>query len=177
MEQQLSDSMKAILVKIALELKRLGWKSDSQTNEIDVFQGHLGMYKNTEWRGEQWRGSGPGELPDVQIDISIDMSFAQNEQNGVYFLVFNESYSLSLDGASGSEKQEQSDLNIDFSEADANNIVKIQQAAKELNEHVQGNVDEHGYEYAQESYADWKDYNASGTAYADKSEPWKDDNY
>lgn len=172
MEQQLSDSMKAILVKIALELKRLGWKSDSQTNEIDVFQGHLGMYKNTEWRG-----NGPDELPDVQIDISIDMSFAQNEQNGVYFLVFNESFSLSIDGASGSEKQEQSDLNIDFSDADVNNIAKIQQAAKELNEHVQNNVDEYGYEYAQESYTDWKDYNAGGTAYADKAEPWKDDKY
>lgn len=170
MEPQLSDSMKAILVKIALELKKLGWKSDSQTNEIDVFQGHLGMYKNTEWRGD-------GELPDVQIDISIDMSFAQNEQNGVYFLVFNESYSLFVEGAASNEKQEESDLSIDFSEADVNNIVKIQQAAKELNGHVQVNVDEHGYEYAQESYADWKDYHASGTAYADRAEPWKDKDY
>lgn len=170
MEQRLSDSMKAILIKIALELKKLGWKSDSHTNEIDVFQGHLGMYKNTEWRGD-------GELPDVQIDISVDMSFDQNEQNGVYFLVFNESYSLYVDGVGSTEKQEQSDLSIDFSDADANNIAKIQQAAKELNGHVQVQVDELGYEYAQESYADWKEYFSSGTAYADRAEPWKDDNY
>lgn len=168
MEQQLSDSMKAILIKIALELKRLGWKSDSQTNEIDVFQGHLGMFKNTEWRGD-------GELPDVQIDISIDLSFSQNEQNGVYFLVFNEAYSLSVDGASGSEKQERGDLSVDFSESDINNAVKFQQAAKELNEHIQSKIEEHGYEYAQESYADWKEYHAGGTAYADRTEPWKDD--
>jgi hypothetical protein len=170
MEQQLPDSMKAILVKIALELKKLGWKSDSQTNEIDVFQGHLGMYKNTEWRGD-------GKLPDVQIDVSVDMSFAQNEQNNVNFLVFNESYSLFIDGVGSSEKQEQADLSIDFSEADVNNIAKFQQAAKELNAHVQSNIEEHGYEYSQESYADWKDYHASGTAYADKAEPWKDGNY
>jgi hypothetical protein len=170
MEQQLSDSMKAILVKIALELKKLGWKSDSQSNEIDVFQGHLGVFKNTEWRGD-------GELPDVQIDVSIDMSFAQNEQNGVHFLVFNESYSLFVDGVGSSEKQEQSDLSIDFSEADANNVAKIQQATKELNAHVQSKVEEYGYEYSQESYADWKEYHASGTAYADRAEPWKDDNY
>lgn len=170
MEQQLSDSMKAILIKIALELKKLGWKSDSHTNEIDVFQGHLGMYKNAEWRGN-------GELPDVQIDVDVDMTFDQNEQQNVYFLVFSESYSLSVDGASGSEKQERGNLSLDFSESDANNVAKIQQAAKELNVHVQKNIEEHGYEYAQESYADWKNYHASGTAYADQSEPWKDDNY
>lgn len=170
MEQQLSDSMKAILIKIALELKKLGWKSDSQTNEIDVFQGHLGMYKNTEWRGD-------GELPDVQIDVSLDLSFAQNEQNGVYFLIFNESYSLYVDGVGSSEKQDRADLSTDFSEADVNNVAKIQQAAKELNRHVEVKVDEYGYEYAQESYADWKEYFASGTAYVDRAEPWKDDNY
>ncbi len=170
MEQQLSDSMKAILVKIALELKKLGWKSDSHSNEIDVFQGHLGVFKNTEWRGDD-------ELPDVQIDVSVDMSFVQNEQNGVYFLVFNESYSLFVDGVGSNEKQEQSDLSIDFSETDVNNIVKIQQAAKELNAHAHSKVEEYGYEYAQESYADWKEYNASGTAHADQSEPWNDNNY
>lgn len=169
MEQNLSDSMKAILIKIALELKKLGWKSDSQTNEIDVFQGHLGIYKNTEWRGNN-------ELPNVQIDVSVDMSFDKNEQNDVYFLVFNESYSLFVEGAGSSEKQDRGNLSLDFSETDSNNISKIQQSAKELTDHVQKNIEEHGYEYSQESYADWKEYNSNGSAYADKNEPWKDGN-
>ena len=151
MEQHLSDSMKAILIKIALELKKSGWKSNSQTNEIDVFQGHLGMFKDMEWRGND-------DLPDVQIDVYVNMSFAQNEQNDVYFLVFNESYSMFVDGVGSTEKQGKSDLDIDFSETDVNNIVKIQQSAKNLNDRIRLNVEEYGYEYAQESYADWVEY-------------------
>jgi hypothetical protein len=158
------------LVKIALELKKMGWKSDSQTNEIDVFQGHLGIYKTTEWRGNE-------ELPDVHIDVSVDISFDKNEQNDVYFLVFNESYSLFVQGVGSNEKQDRSNLSVDFSESDVNNVAKIQQTAKELNIHVQKNIEEYGYEFAQESYKDWKDYFSSGAAYADKNEPWKDTNY
>lgn len=170
MQQQLSDSMKAVLVKIALELRKMGWTSDSKTNEIDVFQGHLEMYKKSEWSDNR-------NLPDVQIDVSLDMSFVQNEQNNVYFLVFKESYSMFVEGADSSEKREESDLSIDFSETDINNIVKIQQAAKVLNSRVQTNIDEYGYDYAQESYNDWKEYHSNGTAYVDKFEPWKDDAY
>jgi len=165
MEQYLSDSMKAILIKIALELKKLGWRSDSQTNEIDVFQGHLGMYKNSEWRGDN-------DLPDVQVDVTIDMSFAQNEQNSVYFLVFKESYSMFVEGAGSGEKQQQNDVSVDFSESDVNNFAKIQQAAKELNQHIQKNVEEYGYEFSQESYSDWKQYNDSGTASADRDDSY-----
>lgn len=171
MEQQLSDSAKATLIKIALELKKMGWKSNSHTSEIDIFQGHIGMHKDSIWNGNN-------ELPDVQVDVFIDMSFERNEQNDVYFLVFNESYSLFVEGAGSSEKQKRSDMSIDFVfKADANNIAKIRLAAKELNDHVNSNIDEYGYEYSQESYNAWKQYNASGTAYADRTEPWKDDNY
>lgn len=159
MEQQLSDSMKAILVKIALELKKMGWKSNSQTNEIDVFQGHLGMYKELVWEGDV-------DLPDINVDVNIDMGFSLIEE-GEYFLVLNEEYSLFAEGVGSSQKVNESDLDVSFSERDVSNQLEIQNAAKKINVNVLERVDKYGYEYSQESSQDWKHYHNSGEADAD----------
>ncbi len=160
MKQPLSDSMKAILIKIALALKSHGWVSDKETNEIEVYQGYLSAYKEFSWDGDS-------DLPNVAIDCVAKLSFEQNEQNQVYFLVYSEDYSLFIDGVGNSQKNSDSDLNIPFSESDVNNTAKFQQAANEINNHFNKSSSELGYEFAQESYEEWKNY-SSGDWKADQ---------
>jgi hypothetical protein len=161
MEQQLSEPLKAILLKIALELKKMGWKSDSRSNEIDVFQGHLGMFKEYNWQGN-------GEVPDVDVNMVIDMRFEKNEQNNVYFLVYKTNYSMFVQDVGGSDKSEDSDVDVPFTEQDVNNIPKFIEAAKKINDHVSQTADEYAYEHAQTSGQEHHDYNQGGGWKADQ---------
>ena len=170
MEQQLSESLKAILLKIALELKKLGWKPDAQSNEIDVFQGHLSMSK-------EWDYDNDSELPAVNVVQAVDMSFSPNEQNGVNFLIYKAYYQLFVEGAGGNDTEEDGDLGLDFTDQDANNLAKIQTAAKQIDQEVGSAAEEKAYAYANESYSEWKHYHSSGAAGSDREEPWKDQNY
>ena len=45
MNTNLNELQRALLIKIAIELKRLGWKPNTQSNNIDIAQGFVSMYK------------------------------------------------------------------------------------------------------------------------------------
>lgn len=155
MHQVLSDKMKSILLKIGLELKKFGWKPNSKTSEIDIHQGHLELYRDFAWDGE-------GELPNVNGTVGIDITFGQNEQNNVHFLVYNVIADLNADGVQSTEKNTDSDWDQPFTEQDVNNASKIQLASKQIHGHVNEFFEIESYEYAQESYSDWKDSTGGG---------------
>ena len=149
MESQITESLKAILLKIAIELKKLGWTPDTTANEIDIFQGHLGMFKNHTWEGG-------GDAPDVSTDIIMDMHFEQNEQNQVYFLVYKTDYSMWVDDVGGSDVMDNGDLDTPFTEQDVNNVAKFVEAAKKIDNQVITRAEEVAYNYSQESTQDWR---------------------
>jgi hypothetical protein len=151
MESQLSESLKAILLKIAIELKKLRWKPDTTANEIDVFQGHLGMFKNYFWEGNE-------DTPDVSVDIIMDMHFEQNGQNNVHFLVYKTDYSLWVDGVGGSDRIDNGNIDIPFTEQDVNNVAKFIEVARKLNDQIIQKAEEVAYEYSQESSRRYQDY-------------------
>lgn len=157
----LSESLKAILLKVAMELKKFRWKADTQSNEIDMFQNHLGMFKDYLWQGD-------GEVPDVDVTIAIDMTFSQNEQNGVYFIVYKTDYSMFVQDVGGNDKTEDSDVDEPFTERDINNISKFIEAAKKINDHTIQRADEYAYEHAQESNREYHDYTTGGGWKADQ---------
>jgi hypothetical protein len=149
MENQISEPLKAILIKVAIELKKLGWIPDSQTNEIDVFQGHIGMSKEHIWDKD-------ANLPNVDVDIGLDLRFEQNIQNQVFFLVYDIDYRMFIQSVGGDDRRENSDVDVPFTEQDVNNIAKFQEAAKKINTESVSAADRFAYEFAQESYQDWK---------------------
>jgi hypothetical protein len=155
METQLSEPLKAILLKVAMELKNLRWKSNSNTNEINVFQGHLEMFKNFIWQGD-------GEVPDVEVDMSIDVGFSRNEQNNVYFIVYNTNYNLYVQNVGGSDKHHNTDIDVPFTEQDLNNVVKFKEAAKKINDQTIQLANNFAYEYSQESNNAHQNYKNNG---------------
>lgn len=162
METQLSEPLKAVLIKIATELKKFKWRPDVTANEIDVFQGHLGMFKEHTWQGNE-------ELPDVSVDIIMDMHFEQNEQNQVYFLVYKTDYSLWVDDVGGVDRMESNDVDTPFTEQDFNNVAKFIEVAKKINDQVMQRAVNVSYAYSQESAQEWKDSKERGD--------WKTDQY
>jgi hypothetical protein len=161
MEQQLSEPLKAILLKVAMELKKFRWVPDTQSNEIDVFQGHLSMSKEYPWQGDT-------EVPDVDVTITVDMHFAQNEQNGVYFLVYHSDYSAFVQDVGGNDKSEDSDIDVPFTERDVNNIPKFIEAAKKINDQTTHAAEEFAYEHSQASSQAHHDYTTGGGWKADQ---------
>jgi len=161
MEQQISESIKAILIKIALELKKLGWKSESQSNEIDIHQNHLGMFKESDWDGQH-------DLPDVSVVQGVDMRFKKNEQNNVYFLTYESNYQLFVDGVGGDDIKENGDLDVDFLEHDVSNMNKIQKAASQISKDISEEANEKAHTFAENSYSEWRIYNSGGGWKADR---------
>ncbi len=152
METQLSEPLKAILLKVAMELKRnYRWIPDIKSNEIDIFQGHLSMFKEYIWEGG-------GETPNVDVSITIDMHFKKNEQNNVYFLAYNAYYSLWIEGVGGTDREEYGDVEIPFTENDVNNISKFIDAAKKINQQSMDSAEEFAYNYSQESSQEFTRY-------------------
>lgn len=148
METQLSEPLKAILLKIAMELKKFRWKTNVHTSEISVFQGHLDMAKDYIY-------DGGGENPDVDVTIGIDMTFQRNEQNNVYFLTYQATYSNFVQGVGGSDRENNSDIDIPFTEQDVNNQAKFVEAAKKINDQTMQEADQYAYEHSQESGNEW----------------------
>jgi hypothetical protein len=156
MEQQLSEPLKAILLKIAMELKKFRWKTNVHTSEISVFQGHLDMSKDYIY-------DGGGENPDVDVTIGIDMTFQRNEQNNVYFLTYQSTYSNFVQGVGGSDRENNSDIDVPFTEQDVNNQTKFIEAAKKINDQTMQEADQYAYEHSQESGSDWNNQDSQDT--------------
>lgn len=153
-QSSLSEPLKAILLKIAMELKKYSWKPNSQTNEIDIFQSHVEMYKEYTWDGEN-------DNPDVELTVTTDLKLENNQQNGVYFLVYNTKYNMFIQGVGGDDKSDDSDLDITFDEQDVSNIGKFQIAAKQINDKLVSLANEYAYEFARENKKQHQDYNNS----------------
>ncbi len=155
MEQRLSDGLKAILLKISLELKTLGWKVNPDSSDIDIAQDRVSMLKDITWDGD-------GDLPDVDVNVTINLSLAKNEQNGVYFVVYTSEYGLFITNVGGSDEREESDLDTPFTEQDVNNINKFQEASRKLNGVIDDNASEYAHDFASQSYQHWRDYEDAG---------------
>lgn len=138
-----------------MELKKLRWKTNVATSEINIFQGHLDMSKDYIY-------DGGGENPDVDVTVGIDMTFRPNEQNNVYFLVYTANYSMFVQDIGGSDREENSDVDVPFTEVDVNNIAKFIEAAKKINDQVMQTADEYAYEHSQESGGEHQDYKSGG---------------
>lgn len=152
---ELTDSLKSILLKVAIELKRLGWKPNSKTNEIDIHQGYIDMYKEYDWSQDQ--------LPPVSVTMNVNLTLAPNpEQHSTYYIIYKNETSLWIDHIGGNDSNSDSDVDVVFSEQDSRNQEKIVQAAKLINSQVRQTSD-----YEAEQFAE---NNAETFGYAEKDQ-------
>jgi hypothetical protein len=121
MEPNLSDSLKAILVKIALELKKKKWVSDPETNELDIAQNHLSLSKTYSFNNG------------VDVGVHIEMTLAPGE--GGHYVIFKEEYLI--DCGHIEDKFGNSDASPVFTQKDSSNTEKIQLAASEIEKRIQ----------------------------------------
>jgi hypothetical protein len=156
MDIQLTDNLKAILIKVATELKKYKWSSNVGSNEINLFQNHLEMETAYVYDGRH-------ELPDVNVEPSLDLTFRKNEQNNVYFLVYKTNVHLWIKSVGGTDQVDDGDIDVSFTDVDVSNNAKITQTAALINTQVKEFSDTAAYKYAQESYSEWKFADTSKT--------------
>jgi hypothetical protein len=157
--QNLSDSLKALLVKIATELKKYGWKANAETSEIDLHQGHIPLTKEYTYNQDR---------PPVDVTLQIDMSLGANDPQGPWYIFYDITYNFYVDSVGSTAKNGNSDLDIEFTEQDINNLEKIVLAAKKLNFDIIKYSDEYASEYSNESHGDWDGYHNQGGWKADQ---------
>lgn len=157
--QNLSEPLKAILVKIATEMKKYGWRANSETSEIDLHQGHIPLTKEYTWNEDR---------PPVDVTLQIDMSLGSNKPEGPWYIFYEINYNFYVDSVGSSAKNDSSDLEVQFTEQDVSNLEKIVVAAKKLNFDILKYADEYASDYSQESLGGWDDYHNRGGWKADQ---------
>jgi hypothetical protein len=157
--QNLSEPLKAILIKIATELKKYGWKANSQTSDIDLHQGHIPLTKEYTWNEDR---------PSVDVTLQIDLSFGSNTPQGPWYIIYDIHYQFYVDSVGSSAKNDDSDMEVPFTEQDVNNLEKIVVTTKKLNYDIIKYSDEYAYEYSQESHNSWDAYHNQGGWQSDR---------
>jgi hypothetical protein len=154
--QNLTEPLKALLLKIATELKKYGWKANVETSEIDIHQGHIPVSKEYFWK----EGN-----PGVTVSIELDFTFKSNQPSGPWFIVYDVVYNFYIDSVDSTSMAENSDVDIEFTEQDVNNLEKIVVGAKQLNSNIVSSSDQYAEEFSQENHGDWDKYNKDGWKY------------
>jgi hypothetical protein len=155
MEKQITDNFKAILIKIALELKKRGWKANPQSSEINIFQGHIELSKEFPWDGQ-------GNLPDVDVSLGLDLTVDPTDSPTEYMVSYKTDISLWIDNVGGDDESITGQSDVYFTEQDANNIAKIQNVANKLNFEINNSASGMAEKYAGEGNSDFQSYKSGG---------------
>ena len=156
----MNEKIQAILLKIILQLKKLGW-SASQDWELTLkSEGHVPMVKQVTVMGsmddDEWRD-------DVETHIDLKLG---SDDNLTFFPEYTIYAEIFLQGGSSKDVVYKSDADVAFTEKDIRDDRKIKLAASRLDRIVDG--------YMEQEYADYVDNNAQDISYY-KQGGWKAD--
>lgn len=152
----MNDKLKAVLMTLASELKQLRWKMESNfeialTNEVKIE-----MIKAV--------NVSDGQAANV-VDVLLQVSLESDDQI-TFYPTITISGEMFLNGADIKDINQQTDIDVGFTESDAKNIAKVKDAAGKINRYV--------VEYVENEFNEYASASRSDVAY-DSEDGWKAD--
>jgi hypothetical protein len=137
----MNEKLKAILLKIATELRQFGWRPSGDYELNFRNSGHFSVRSSVKVEGTR-----DDETWTEGIDIELDLGLDTNDQI-TYYPEYELHGEIFMQGGNISDLEQVMDINVSFTENDVNNNQKIKLAAQQINTSVQGYVQEQYQEY------------------------------
>lgn len=152
----MNDKLKAVLMTLASELKQLRWNMESNFEIALTSEEKIEMVKAV--------NVSDGQAANV-VDVLLQVSLESDDQI-TFYPTITISGEMFLNGADIKDINQQTDIDVGFTEADAKNIAKVKDAAGKINRYAVDYVENEFNEYASASRSD--------VAY-DSKDGWKAD--
>ncbi len=156
----MNDKIQAILLKIVLELKKIGWVANPDWEVTMKSEGHVPLVKQISVMGsmddEEWRD-------DIETHIELKLS---SEDQITYWPAYTIYANVFMDGGVSKDVVYKGDADVAFTEKDFKEDRKPKTAAERIDRIIAGHMEQ--------EYADYVDNNAEAIR-AYKQGGWKSD--
>jgi hypothetical protein len=159
----MNEKIQAVLLKLVIELKKLGWSAGEDWQITLKGEGHVPLMKMVPVQGtmnnEEWHD---------HVEIAMDLKLDSGDEI-TYFPDYTIFGQIFIDGGDNMDIAYKMDADVAFTKEDFKNGEKIVGAARKINRLIDDHVQNQYYKYIDDNTENIQYYKSSGQGRADNT--------